>query len=80
MRPWHVAKRLVHISRELARQRSEAYLKHVAGTLNTLGNVHRDLNDLEAARTCFEEAVEVSRELARERPNTYRRYVAISSK
>ena len=40
----------------------------MATTLNNLGAVLRDLNQLEAARDHYQEAVEIRRQLAEQRP------------
>ena len=44
--------------------------------LNNLGNVQRDLNDLESALKSFEEALATYRGLARRQPEVYRPLVA----
>ena len=54
--------------RELARQRPEVYGPDVAMTLNNLGNVQSDLNDLEAARASYEEASALYAEAALRSP------------
>jgi tetratricopeptide (TPR) repeat protein len=66
------------IRRELARQSPEVYRPEVAATLNNLGNVQNDLNDLEAARQSYEEALGSYRELVRERPEVYRPDMAMT--
>ena len=48
----------------------------MATTLNNLGNVQRDLNELEAARDSYTEALAIYRELAEHRPDVYRPDVA----
>ena len=60
----------------MARQRAEVYRPDVAVTLNNLGNVQRDLADLESARASYEEAIAIRRELARRRTEVYRPDVA----
>lgn len=58
--------------------RSEVYLADVAITLNNLGLVQRDLNDLQAARQSFERALHVYRRLARDHPEIYQPNVAMT--
>jgi hypothetical protein len=45
------------IRRTLAQARPEVYLPYVAGTLNNLGNVLSDLNELEAAKNAYLEGL-----------------------
>jgi hypothetical protein len=59
------------IHHELAHLEPDIYLPYVAVTLNSLGNLQRDLNLLEAARDSHTEALTNYRALARQWPEAY---------
>ncbi len=49
----------------------------LARTLNELGMLHRDTNDLKQAQICYEEALQIRRELAEQNPDTNKPYLAV---
>jgi len=54
----------------------ETYLSHVAITLNNLGILDEDQNQVSDARKEYEEALRIYRGLAEKEPETYLPYVA----
>jgi tetratricopeptide (TPR) repeat protein len=67
---------VLKIYRELAQKDAEAYLSHVAITLNNLGILDQDQNQVNDARKEYEEALKIYRGLAEKEPETYLPYVA----
>ena len=59
------------IYRELAQKSPEAYLPHVAMTLNNLGILDRNRNRMTAARKEYEEALEIYEALAKQDPEQF---------
>ena len=64
--------------RELANKNPEKYLPDVAGSLNNLGILLKDINELKQAQTYYEEALVIFQELAKRNPEAYLPYVAMS--
>ena len=57
--------------RELARENPEKYLPNVARSLNNLGILFSDINELKQAQTYYEEALQIHRELAKKTSEKY---------
>ena len=56
----------------MAEQNPEAYKPHVAVTLNNIGVLLKDANELQEAQYHHEEALKIHRELAKHNQETYR--------
>ncbi|MFC2270001.1 MAG: tetratricopeptide repeat protein, partial [Porphyromonas endodontalis] len=68
----------LQIRRELAQQNPEAYLPKVAASLNNLGVLLHNTNDLKKAQDYQDEALQIRRELAQQNPRAYLPDVATS--
>src|SRR5260370_42220017 len=62
--------------RELAQKNPDAYLPHVADTLNNLGILDHDQNRMDQARLDYQEALRTYHGLAQKNPDTYLNDVA----
>ncbi|MDR3193980.1 MAG: tetratricopeptide repeat protein, partial [Tannerella sp.] len=66
----------LEIYRELATANPDAYRPYVANTLNTLANLHSNINQYEQAERKYGEALKIYRELTTANPDAYRPGVA----
>ena len=68
----------LQIYRELATQNPANFGRKVADTLNNLGILHKNTNEMEIALSEYTEALEIYRELATQNPTTFLPYVAMT--
>ena len=62
----------------MSKQNPESYLPDLADSLNNLGILLQDTNELEQARACYEEVLEIHREMSKHNPETYRFAMAMT--
>ena len=68
----------LEIIRDLAKKNPDVYLPYVATTLNNLGVLSRDNNEMEQAKIQYEEALEIRRGLSKKNPYVYLPDVAMT--
>ena len=56
----------------MSKQNPESHLPDVAMSLNNLGILLKNTNELEQARTYYEEALEIYREMSKQNPEAYK--------
>ena len=69
---------VLRVYRELAQTNPQTYLPDVAKTLNNLGVLLKNINELPLAREAYEESLQIYRELAQINPKAYLPNVAMT--